>query len=155
MESTDEEVLDVLRQAKLLAQRYRALTGNPLGITGEVAEYEAAHILGVHLTPARHAGYDAIETVDGVERWLQIKGRCFPADSSAGQRLGSIDITKEWNAVLLVLVDENFDAYEIHEAERDAVVAALIAPGSIARNVRGALAVNQFTKIGRRRWQAD
>lgn len=30
----------LLHNAKLLAQEYRALTGKPLGITGEVAEYE-------------------------------------------------------------------------------------------------------------------
>ena len=40
----DEPVLEILREAKKLAQRYRAVTGKPLGITGEVAEYEAAHI---------------------------------------------------------------------------------------------------------------
>lgn len=56
---TDDDVLAFLAQAKRLAQRYRAKTGKPLGITGEVAEYEAARLLGVELTPARHAGYDA------------------------------------------------------------------------------------------------
>jgi hypothetical protein len=55
--------------------------------------------------------------------------------------------------VIAVLVDENFDAYEIHEAEREAVVAALIAPGSKARNERGSLAATQFTKIGHLRWK--
>lgn len=151
METAEDEILDILRQAKVLGQRYRALTGKPLGITGEVAEYEAARILGVKLTPARQAGYDATEVVDDVERRLQIKGRCLFADSGPGQRLGRIDINKEWDAVLVVLVDENFDAYEIHEAERDAVVAAIVAPGSKVRE-RGALALSQFTRIGRLRW---
>lgn len=54
-------IMEILRDAKKLAQEYRTLTGKPLGITGEVAEYEAARILGVELTPARQAGYDAIE----------------------------------------------------------------------------------------------
>jgi hypothetical protein len=27
-------------------------------------------------------------------------------------------VTKDWDAVLVVLLDENFDATEIHEAER-------------------------------------
>ena len=35
-------IVEVLRAAKSLAQEYRRLTGKPLGITGEVAEYEAA-----------------------------------------------------------------------------------------------------------------
>ncbi len=150
---TVEEVLELLRQAKVLAQRYRALTGKPLGITGEVAEYEAARILGVQLTPARQAGYDAIERVDGVERRLQIKGRCILRGAKKSQQTGSIDIEKAWDAVLLVLVDENFDAYVIYEAERDAVVQAILEPGSKGRNERWALSVSKFEGIGRERWK--
>ena len=51
-------ILEVLRPAKSLAQEYRQLTGKPLGITGEVAEYEAARLLGVELTPARRASVE-------------------------------------------------------------------------------------------------
>jgi hypothetical protein len=146
-------IMKILRDAKLLARRYRVLTGKPLGITGEVAEYEAARILGVELTPARQAGYDAIETIGSRARRLQIKGRCLLPDCKPGQRLGSIDVTKSWDAVLLVLLDENFDAIEIHEARRKPVLAALAAPGSKARNERGALGVNKFKAIGKLRWK--
>ena len=107
----------------------------------------------VELTVARQAGYDATEKRDGVARRLQIKGRCLLPGCKPGQRLGSIDIAKDWDSVLLVLLDENFDATEIHEAERDAVLAALAAPGSRARNERGALAVSKFKAIGRVRWR--
>lgn len=147
------DVMTILREAKLLAQKYRALTGKPLGITGEVAEYEAARILGLELTTARQAGYDAIENNDGATRKLQIKGRCLLPGCKPGQRVGSIDILKEFDSVLLVLLDENFDATEIYEAERNAVLAALAAPGSKARNERGALAVSKFKSIGRLRWR--
>ena len=41
-------VLEILGQAKALAVEYYRLTGKPLGLTGEVAEFEAARILGVH-----------------------------------------------------------------------------------------------------------
>ena len=50
---SDVRVLDILREAKVLARQYYHLTGKPLGITGEVAEYEAARILGIELTLAR------------------------------------------------------------------------------------------------------
>src|ERR1700751_3101614 len=104
-----DRVLEILREAKKLAQEYRTLTGRPLGITGEVAEYEAARLLGVELTPARQAGYDAIEHREGAGRRLQIKGRCLLPGCKPGQRLGSIDVKKDWDAVLMVLLDENFD----------------------------------------------
>jgi hypothetical protein len=143
--------MEVLGEAKKLAQEYRALTGKPLGITGEVAEYEAARLLGVTLTPARQAGYDAVRESDG--RTFQIKGRCILPGCKPGQRLGSIDVAKPFDAVLLVLLDENFDAFEIHEADRAAVIAALSAPGSKARNERGALAVSKFKSIGQEVWR--
>ena len=146
-------VMDILREAKRLAQEYRTLTGKPLGITGEVAEYEAARLLGVELTPARQAGYDAIEQIAGTTRRLQIKGRCMLPGCKPGQRVGSIDAKKEWDAVLLVLLDENFEAMEIYEAERVDVLAALSAPGSKARNERGALAVSKFKSIATLRWR--
>ena len=149
----ENAVMNLLHDAKILAQQYRTLTGKPLGITGEVAEYEAARILDLELTAARQAGYDATEKRDGATRRLQIKGRCLLPGCKPGQRLGSIDITKEWDSVLLVLLDENFDATEIYEAEREAVLAALTAPGSKARNERGALAVTKFKAIGKLRWR--
>jgi hypothetical protein len=57
-EPTTDRVLDLLAQAKQLAREYRALTGKPLGVTGEVAEYEAARLGGLklevqHLQPVR------------------------------------------------------------------------------------------------------
>jgi hypothetical protein len=146
-------VMEVLRQAKVLAQEYRQLTGKPLGITGEVAEYEAARILNLQLTQARQAGYDATEQINGATRRLQIKSRCILKDSRRSQMVGSIDIEKEFDAVILVLLDHNFEAFEIHEADRSAVIRALKAPGSVTRNERGAMAVSKFKSIGRPRWR--
>ena len=152
---SDERVLEILRDAKALAREYYQLTGKPLGVTGEVAEYEAARLLGVELGPARQAGYDAVEQRNGATRHLQIKGRCLLPNCKPGQRLGSIDITKDWDAVLMVLLDERFDATAIYEAERDAVIAALSKPGSKARNERGALSVSKFKSIGIIRWRVE
>ena len=147
-----DPVLAILAEAKKLAQRYRVLTGKALGITGEVAEYEAARILGVALTPPRQAGYDATEIRDGQVFRLQIKGRCVLEGSKPGQRVGSIDIEKEFDAVLLVLLDDNFEATAIYEAPREAVITALTEPGSKSRNERGALGISKFRSISRVRW---
>lgn len=143
---SESEILQVLSDAKKLAQRYRALTGKPLGITGEIAEFEAARLLKVQLTEARTAGYDAIRFEDGKLHRLQIKGRCVQNQSKKGQRMGSIDITKQFDSVLLVLMDESFNAMSIYEADRAPVIAALTTPGSKARNERGALGVQKFNQ---------
>ena len=148
-------VLHLLAEAKKLAQEYRVLTGKPLGVTGEIAEYEAATILGLTLAPAREPGYDAIDFATGSPRRLQIKGRCLLDPKKSGQRLGRIRLDHDCDAVLLVLLDENFDAQTIYEASWEKVVAALTAPGSRSRNERGALAVSKFKSIAALRWQRN
>jgi hypothetical protein len=52
----------------------------------------------------------------------------------------------------MVLLDSQFNATQIWEADRATVLAALSAPGSKARNERGSLAVAKFKSIGRLRW---
>src|SRR5260370_5995328 len=95
-------------QAKALAVEYYRLTGKPLGLTGEVAEFEAARILGLELSAVRQSGYDAIRRTPGGVVRLQIKGRCCGPDAKPGQRLGSIRLAKEWDSVLMVLLDPHF-----------------------------------------------
>lgn len=147
-----DRIMNILRDAKRLDQEYRTLTGKPLGTTGEVAEYEAARLLGLQLTAARQAGYDA---TDSAGRRLQIKGRCIPKGAKKSQQVGSIKITKEFDSVLLVLLDECLDAFEIWEADREPIIAALAAPGSKARNERNAMAVSKFKAIGKLRWRLE
>lgn len=144
-----KEVQEILEQAKQLAARYKRLTGKPLGITGEIAEFNAASLLHWELAGARTAGYDAIDS-DG--RKIQIKGRCLPEIAKAGQRLGSIRLDHEWDTVLLVLMDETFNVQEMWEAQRPEIEEALLAPGSKARNERGSLGVNKFKQIGMKVW---
>jgi hypothetical protein len=150
--SQTNRLMEILCQTKLLAREYRQLTGKPLGVTGEVAEYEAARILNLQLSSARQAGYDALDTANDIIRRLQVKGRCILESSKPNQMVPAIDIRHEFDAVLLVLLDENLESFAMYEAERESVIAALTAPGSVARNNRGAMAVSKFKAIGKVRW---
>jgi hypothetical protein len=152
--ASSKRVFELLREVKLLAREYYELTGKPLGVTGEIAEYEAARILNVKLSPARQSGFDAVRNVKGKKELLQIKGRRFTPFSQSSQRVGSIDLEKEWDAVLLVLLDEHYEPTSIYEADRQALTTALTKPGSKARNERGSLAVSQFKSIGSLIWPA-
>ncbi|MCY1305296.1 hypothetical protein D9M70_550920 [compost metagenome] len=146
------EVMQILSEAKVLARRYYKLTGKPLGITGEVAEYEAASILNLNLEVARTAGYDATEERDGKQLRVQIKGRCILKRGRQMGRMGSIDLTKPFDTVLLVLLDEEFNAFAMYEATRDAVIQLLTKPGSKSRNERGSVGISQFKAISVPRW---
>ena len=147
-----DEILEILKEAKVLARRFYRLTGKPLGVTGEIAEYEAATRLRLLLHPARQAGYDATETLEvGVAR-IQIKGRCILNPLKITGRMGAIDLRQPFDSVLLVLLDSEFNAFAMYEASRAKVEAALAVPGSKARNERGALAIRQFMSIATLRW---
>ncbi|MBZ0291590.1 MAG: hypothetical protein K8L99_03390 [Anaerolineae bacterium] len=144
-----QHLVPIIAEAKRLAIEYRRITGRPLGVTGEIAEYEAARLLNLRLAPVRQSGYDAIRD-DGTR--LQIKARCILDDAKPGQRVGGIKLEKEWDAVLLVLLDSQYEPINIYEANRLEITTALLAPGSRARNERGALGVSKFKSIGTLVW---
>lgn len=153
LQENHEKILNILNEAKDVALRYYKLTNKPLGITGEIAEYEAATLLGLSLCSARQSGYDATEILDGKEYRVQIKGRYMPDPKKVSARIGAIDISKPFDSVLLVLLDENYDAFAMYEASRDVVVAALQAPGSKSRNERNQLGIAKFKSISSLRWR--
>ena len=143
----------LLAQAKELAREYYRLTGKPLGVTGEVGEYEAARILGLTLAEARTVGHDATDK-DGTR--YEIKSRYLPGIKNfSGQKTSKISSHDNWDILLVVLLDEQYDAFVIYEADRDKVIAALDKPGSKSRNERRALDISKVKKIGRVKWSRD
>ena len=137
---------DILEDVKSLAIEYYELTGKPLGVTGEIAEFMAADTLGLTLCEARSEGYDAYGP-DGQK--IQIKGRRVGPSGKWG-RVPSINTIKEFDTVQLVLMDKDYNLVEIWEATRAAVIEALDKPGSKSRNERRSMAVPQFKRIGKR-----
>jgi hypothetical protein len=147
-EDPAQELKDILRDAKALAVRYYAVTGKPLGVTGEVAEYEAAQKLGLSLAPARTALFDAYRQKGTTRETFQVKGRAVAANDRYRGRVPKINCDGAFDAVLLVLLDKtSFDAIEIWQAKREAVIARLTAPGSRSRNERHSMGIAQFKSI--------
>jgi hypothetical protein len=139
----------VIRAATKVAIEYRRVTGKPLGITGEVGEFHAAHLLGWQLAEARQAGYDAIAS-DGHR--VQVKARCVLAGASPSQRVGSIKLDHPWETVALVLMDGDFAPVAIYEAQRADIERELTKPGSRSRNDWGALSVSKFKSVASLLW---
>jgi hypothetical protein len=151
------KVRDVLAKIKPLAAEYYRLTGKPLGVTGEIAEFVAAEQLGLELTAARSAGYDATRNTPNGPVRIQIKGRVCDDKANLGQRIGRIKPDAQCDLVLLVLLDKTMNPREIWEAPALAVLARLAEPGSKARNERGALSIRDFKKLpgSKRIWSTD
>jgi hypothetical protein len=142
----------ILAEVKSLAVEYYALTRKPLGVTGEIAEFEAARCLGLELEGARSPGYDAVRMVDGEHQTIQIKGRWKRAGTGWG-KVPSINTTKPFDYVMLVLLKG--DGYTLHgiwEMPRQRVIEILDAPGSRSRNERRAMNVAKFCAEAARVW---
>jgi hypothetical protein len=141
-------VRDILATVKPLAAEYYRLTGKPLGVTGEVAEFVAAEVLGLELAMARTAGYDAIRHGTDGPVYIQIKGRAYSDGTTPAQRIGRIKTGSRCDIVLLVLLDNaTLEPCEMWEAPFSDVLARLAEPGSKARNERGALSVRDFKRL--------
>lgn len=150
---SEDRVREILATIKPLAAEYYRLTGKPLGVTGEVAEYVAAEVLGLTLAPARTAGYDATrQRPDGTKEHIQIKGRASGATSKTSQRMGVLKRNAECDVVMLVLLDNaTLDLRQIWEAPYPAVVTLLEREGSKSRE-RGALGVSEFKRVAVQVW---
>lgn len=93
-----------------------------------VNEFEAATKLKLELADPRTEGYDAIRESEGRLDKVQVKGRRLAdAGSLYKGRISKIDLTKPFDSVVLVLLDENYDAMEVWEAPRDKVESRLSA----------------------------
>ena len=147
------DLLKLKSEAKDLASRYYRLTGKPLGITGELAELEAAELLGLELSSARQAGFDAIRRRKGKEERIQIKGRAVEPGARFKGRCPAIKCGDQFDFVMLVLLDrETLEPLEIWEASEAAIQNRLDAPGSKSRNERRQMGLSQFKSVAAKVW---
>ncbi|MGH8551064.1 MAG: DUF6998 domain-containing protein [Methylococcales bacterium] len=142
----------LIAQARKLAADYRSATGKTLaGISSEIAEYDACQILGLELYPDRGRGFDALTRTG---KRIQIKGRTIFDELRPGQRIGQIKVHQEWDSLVLVLLDQNYETYEIYEADREELLEFIDRP-SASQNKRGALSVARIRIIGRLIWTRE
>lgn len=143
----------LMAQTRKLAAEYRQMTGQPLPVTSEIANYDAARLLGLEIIQPPPGGYDALglnPPREGLR--YQIKGRAIFDEKKGGQRIGQLRLEQTWDAILLVLLDEQYEPSEIYEASREAIEAAMAEAGESNRNKRGTLSVARFRHIARLVW---
>ena len=144
----------LIGQARLLAAEYRRTMGKPLpGISSEIALHDAIRLLSLAPADATAGGIDAIDPERGNKK-IQIKSRTIFDKSKSGQRIGQLNVEQSWDSVLLVLMDEEYEPYEIYEAEREELL-EYMQKSSSNRAKRGALSVARFKNIGQLVWARD
>ena len=142
----------LIAQARQLAAEYRRTMGKPLpGVSNEIAEHDAVRLLDLEPTEAHDGGWDAVDPASGYR--IQIKSRTIFDESKGGQRIGQLKMNQAWDAVVLVLMDENYEPYEIYQAMRDDL-AEYVEAASSNRAKRGAMSVARFKIVGQLVWDS-
>lgn len=144
----------LMLQARRLAADYRRATGKPLGISSEIAEYDAARLLNLEIRKQDDGGYDAIGHGPREGKRIQIKGRAIFDESKPGHRIGQLKLEKEWDSVVLVLMDENYEPAEIYEADRADLEEAIQESLKSNRAKRGVMTVAKFKYLAHMVWNA-
>lgn len=147
----------LIAEARRLAAEYRRATGKPLpGISAEIAENDAARLLDLELVKDETLGHDAVgRSGERQGKRIQIKSRTIFDETKGGHRIGQLKTGQAWDSVLLVLMDEEYEPFEIYEAERDELLEAVAEAESSKRAKRGLLSVAKFKAIGRLVWTRE
>ena len=146
----------LITQARKLAADYRRATGKPLpGVSAEIAENDAARLLDLELVNDDSLGYDALGRGARDGKRIQIKSRTIFDDAKSGHRIGQLKTGQDWDSVVLVLMDDNYEPFEIYEAERGELVPAIAEAEASKRAKRGLLSVAKFKAIGQLVWTRE
>jgi len=145
----------LIAETRRLAAEYRRTTGQSLPVSGEIARHDAARILDLTLCEPRSGGVDAIGTGKREGQRIQIKSRIMTHNSKPGTRIGQLNTAGDWNTLLLVIMDENYEPCEIYEASRDDIVDEIDEASGSKRARRGALSVAKLRNISWLIWTRE
>ena len=143
----------LITETRRVAAEFRRSTGQVLPVSGEIARYDAARILGLTLCEQRAGGIDAIGKGDREGQRIQVKSRVITQDKKSGARIGQLNPDGDWDTVLLVILDQDYEPCEIYEATREEVQEAI--SSSSSRSNRGALSVAKFKIISWLVWTRE
>ena len=145
-----EKAGPILKKVKRLATKYYNGVGRPLGVTGEIAEYEAIRILHLDPCEARQKGHDAIRKSKNGNENIQIKGRLL--QDKKGGRVSKAPKADDVKYIILVVLDENYEPIKIFRADCQIINVELDKPGSESRNKRRQLNVSKFKSCSEEIW---
>lgn len=139
-------------EARKLAVEYREATGKILPISAEIAINDAIRL--VDLTPAERGtqGHDALMDCENELLKVQIKGRAILQENKSGHRLGQLKLEQDWDAIILVVMNDQFESEEIYYCHRDQIEDAL---ADSTPNKRGSLSLAKFKIIADLIWTLD
>ena len=145
----------LITETRRLAAEYKRSTGQSLPVSGEIARHDAARLLGLTLCEPRIGGVDATGNDKRDGQRIQIKSRIQTQDSKAGARLGQLNSSGDWNTLLLVIMDDDYEPCEIYEAKREDIMGEVDEAADSKRSKRGALSIAKFRNISWLIWTRE
>jgi hypothetical protein len=145
----------LITETRRLAAEYKRSTGQSLPVSGEIARHDAARLLDLTLCEPRTGGVDAIGKGTREGQRIQIKSRIMTQDSKSGTRLGQLNTSGDWNTLLLVIMDDEYEPCEIYEAARDDIMDEIDEAADSKRSKRGALSIAKFKNISWLIWSRE
>jgi hypothetical protein len=97
-------------------------------------------------------GYDAVRRDGDKATRIQVKARVIFETAKSGQRIGQLRLEQAWDSTVLVLMDDNYEPFEMYEADRQTILEAL---EEATPNRRGLLSVARFRIIGELVWTRE
>ena len=141
----------LISEARRLAKEYRVATGKTLPISGEIAINDAIRLLGMQAAEAGSQGFDAIYHRQDEALRVQIKGRAIFNEKKGGHKLGQLKLEQEWDAIILVIMDDEYESRELYLARREDIEEY----SNNSKSRRGSLSVARFKIIGELVWERN
>jgi hypothetical protein len=145
----------LMSEARKIAADYRRATGKSLGIGNEIAKNDACNLLNLEAVNDNTSSFDAIGKGNRNGLKILIKGRAIFDQKKSGARIGQLKVEQEWDLLVLVLMNEDFEAYEIYEISRDEVIAEIDNAVQSNRSKRGAMSISRFKIISHLVWNDE
>ena len=139
----------LMAETRRLAAEYYRNTKQSLPVSNELAKYDACRLLNLHLPEKSSSGIDALDADDAP---IQIKGRVIFDESKSNYRIGQVNRDGNWQQICLVILDAEYEPYEIYSASRAEIDGALSYSDNPKRAKRGAISLAKFKIIGQLRW---
>ncbi len=143
----------LMSETRRIAAEYHRATGKVLPVSIELAKHDACQLLNLVAPAKQSSSTDAIGKEGYLkDQKLQIKGRVIFDPRKKGQRIGQLNMEADWDSVILVLMDANYEPSEIYLNSKKTLVEDAAQHKQSARNQRGSLSVARFKALGELLW---
>ncbi len=136
----------LMSETRRLAVEYRKTTGQTLPVSADLANYDAIRLLNMKKPETPLSGVDAIYE----DLKVLIKGRVIFSSNKKGLRIGQLNVNGQWDVVVVVVFDDEYQPQFLYQASREVLEDAL---KNASKNARGALTLERFKALSKIVWQ--